>query len=66
MKAFTFDNTGVLVKQITLDQDPLEPGRLLMPPNCTTVPPPPAPAGQAPRWNGKAWDFVSKQAVLKR
>lgn len=59
MRAYTYDPCGHFVQAIRLDQDPLVPGRFLVPPNCTPVAPPSnPPAGKVARFNGRTWDFV--------
>lgn len=59
--AYQFDFSGILLGQTEADESPMEPGVYLLPARTTLVPPPrTVPDGQWPRWNGRAWELVTK------
>lgn len=60
---YQLDRAGLLQGETVADESPLEPGVFLLPAGCTfTAPPADVPEGKWPRWNGTAWDFVTKPA----
>lgn len=64
MKAFQLNRAGLFVCEVEADESPLEPGVFLMPAGCTTTPPPGAWGDDKwPRWNGTAWELVTKPAA---
>lgn len=61
MIAYQYDSAGHYVGETVADESPLEPGKYLLPARCTLTPPPAdVPADKTPRWNGTAWDVVTK------
>ena len=58
---FQMDPAGMLLGTTIADPSPLEPDVWLIPAGCVEVPPPPtSPDDKWPRWNGSAWDLVTK------
>lgn len=58
---YQLDRAGLLQGETVADESPLEAGVYLLPAGCTfTAPPAEVPDGKWPRWNGAAWDFVTK------
>lgn len=53
------DNLGVYIGAAQAELSPLEEGVWLIPGGCVEMPPPAAPAHQAARWNGEAWELVN-------
>lgn len=61
--AYQFDRAGLLVGTTEADESPMEPGVYLLPARCTLdAPPSDVPADKWPRWNGSAWELVSRPA----
>lgn len=61
--AFQYDNAGLFIGETVSHASPLEPGVFLLPARCTYVAPPAdVPADKWPRWNGAAWDLVTRPA----
>ena len=61
--AYQFDLAGLYLGETLADESPREPGVYLVPAGCTLTPPPAeVPAGQWPRWNGKAWALIARPA----
>lgn len=50
-------DTGVYLGVAYADRDPEVPERWAIPGACVLVPPPPAPLGYVPRWNGEEWEL---------
>ena len=64
--AYQYDYSGMYLSVVSADESPLEPGVYLLPARSTmTEPPPEIPAGKWPRWNGVAWDLVTRPAVAE-
>jgi hypothetical protein len=62
--AYQFDAAGLFLFETVAHASPREPGVYLVPAGCTLIPPPAeVPAGQWPRWNGKAWQLVNRPAA---
>lgn len=60
------DRAGFYCGSAEADESPLEPGVYLLPARSTlTAPPQEIPAGKWPRWNGAAWDLVTRPAVAE-
>ena len=55
MNIYHYDKIGVYQGTTVARQDPLEPGRYLVPRNATTVAPPAEESGKARVFNGTAW-----------
>ena len=51
------DSTGILIGCDVAYDSPLEPGVLLIPAGCVTVPPPTIPSGMLARFSGEKWDL---------
>jgi hypothetical protein len=60
--AYQYDHAGLLQGFTEADESPLEPGVYLLPARCTLVPPPDATEDTWPRWNGSAWQLVTRPA----
>lgn len=59
---YQFSRSGVYVGDTLADESPLEPGVWLLPAYTTeAAPPAEVPADQVPKWNGAAWELVTKQ-----
>lgn len=59
--AYQYDFAGLYAGETVADESPLEPGVYHIPARCTLTPPPPDfPADKWPRWNGAAWDLVTR------
>lgn len=56
--AYQYNAAGIYTGATVADESPLEPGVYLLPAGCTLTPPPEAPAGQVPRWNGSVWQLI--------
>lgn len=64
--AYQYDYSGMYLSVVSADESPLEPGVYLLPARSTlTAPPQEMPAGKWPRWNGVAWDLVTRPAVAE-
>lgn len=59
MRLFQTDLDGNYTGESLADEDPLEPGRFLIPAGCVEVPPPPIPFGQKAVWQAGAWSLVT-------
>lgn len=55
---FHFDDDGILLNSTGAATDPREPGRLVLPANTTTLPPPEAVGHTIPVFNGGGWDLI--------
>lgn len=51
------DQAGYFVGPVLADDDPMEPGRCLIPGGAIDQDPPTVPAGQRARWSMGAWQF---------
>jgi len=60
--AYQYDHAGLLQGITEADESPLEPGVYLLPARCTLTPPPNATEDTWPRWNGHAWQLVTRPA----
>lgn len=61
MLAYQYDHAGLLAGTTQADPSPLEPDVLLLPARCTvTEPPSDIQPDQWPRWNGSAWELVTR------
>lgn len=59
--AYQYDFSGLFVGETVADESPLEPGVYHIPARCTLeMPPAEWPTDKWPRWNGAAWDLVTK------
>lgn len=58
--AYQFDYAGLFIGFTEADESPLEPGVYLLPARCTLTPPPDAAEDTWPRWNGSAWQLVTR------
>lgn len=59
--AYQFDHAGLLQGVTEADESPLELGVYHLPARCTLVPPPDdVPDDKWPRFNGRAWDLVTR------
>lgn len=64
--AYQYDYSGMYLGLASADESPLEPGIYLLPARSTlTAPPAEIQEGKWPRWNGAAWDLVTRQAVAE-
>lgn len=61
--AYQFDHAGMFAGFTEADESPLEPGVYLLPARCTLVPPPDATEDTWPRWNGSAWQLVTRPTL---
>lgn len=61
--AYQYDRAGLYAGTAEADESPMEPGVYLLPARCTLVPPPEAPDGKWPRWNGREWVLVGHPVV---
>ncbi|WJV21650.1 MULTISPECIES: DUF4376 domain-containing protein [Pseudomonas] len=52
------DPRGLYVGPVEADPNPLEPGELLIPGGCVTVPPPETPEHKVAHWTGKKWQLL--------
>ncbi|WP_186113268.1 phage tail protein [Burkholderia gladioli] len=58
------DRAGMYCDATMADESPLEPGVFLVPAGAIAVPPPSTwPNGTWPRWNGMAWELVTRPAI---
>lgn len=58
---FQIDRAGMYMGETIADESPLEPGVWIMPAGTTSVCPPESwPDDKWPRFNGSAWDIVTK------
>jgi len=56
--------SGLFVGETVADESPLEPGVFPLPAGCVeTAPPEEWPDDQWPRWNGVAWELITKPQV---
>lgn len=61
--AYQLNRAGLFLGETVADESPLEPGVWMIPAGCTLIPPPSeVPDGKWPRFNGTAWDLVTKPA----
>lgn len=59
--AYQYDHAGLCVGATVADESPLEPGVWLLPARSTLVPPPDEwPEDKWPRWNGAAWELITR------
>lgn len=59
--AYQTDRAGLYQGETVADESPREPGVYLVPAGATLTPPPAEwPDDKWPRFNGRAWDFVTK------
>ena len=59
--AYQTDRAGLFAGETVADESPLEPGVFLVPAGAVLVAPPSTWATDKwPRWNGTAWDLVTK------
>ena len=64
MKAYQTDIAGLYVCETVADESPLEPGVYLTPAGATLEAPPETwPDDKWPRWNGFAWELVTKPTM---
>lgn len=64
--AYQYDHSGLYTGKTVADASPLEPDVYLLPARSTlTAPPADIPDGKWPRWNGAAWDLVTRPAVTE-
>lgn len=62
---FQIDRAGLYLGETVADVSPLEPGVWLMPAGTVESAPPDSwPEDKWPRWNGAAWDTVTKPAPV--
>lgn len=58
------DRAGLYTGPTTADPSPLEPGIWLMPAGAVETPPPQTwPEEQWPRWNGSAWELITRPSI---
>jgi hypothetical protein len=57
---YQYDIAGLYVGPVMADKSPLEENVYLLPARCTETPPPEAPDGFLPRWNGVAWSLAQR------
>ncbi len=61
---YQYNFSGLYVGTTIADESPLEPGVFLIPGGAVEIPPPEQwPDDQWPRWNGVAWELISKPQV---
>lgn len=59
--AYQYDFSGMFTGITEADASPLEPGVFLVPGRSTLVrPPDDLPADKWPRWNGSAWELITR------
>ena len=64
MKVYQTNRAGLFVGKTEADESPLEPGVFLIPAGAVEIAPPAQwPDDQWPRWNGVAWELITKPQV---
>ena len=61
MIVYQYDHAGLYCCPVKADPSPIEPGEYLIPGRCARIAPPDdVPGDKWPRWNGAAWELVTR------